>query len=182
MITGSVRVYLSGPIEYSADHGANWREKAETELAKHGIQCFNPLRSSLAILRACGVSSIEEYSKLKHGTEDERRKFKAITNRLIDIDLQEIRTSHIVLAKISETFSGGTAGELTVSRFLNIPTVAFCDDDITKVSGWVQACPDCLFLGEDAADCAIQYVIETVDEIVMPPSFFSLAESFRDLQ
>jgi nucleoside 2-deoxyribosyltransferase len=165
-----VKVFLSGPIEHEADDGRGWRSRVQTELLAQGYDVFNPLDSSDKILSDCNVKSAQEYNQLKKDIHvyENLVKYREITRHFVDIDLYELRTSHIVLAKVSAVASGGTAGELTVARMLDIPVVAFCNEPLQTVSGWVLSVPDVLFHPpyQNPEKCALDYLMRTTDEMI----------------
>lgn len=178
-----MRAYLSGPIERAHDNELNWFDTAELALKEKGFEVFNPMKDGCDIL-------IQKYGLGSDATgkpKDEIRtianaeflalrkdpktltKFRAIMNTLVDVDMQEIRKADIVMVHASPTISGGTAGEITLARHLNIPVVGFCPTDPCTVSGWVLACCDSLFVGPKAYKEALQEVIEHAKELSLVP-------------
>lgn len=151
-----MRVYLSGPIEYAEDHGVNWRNKVKEALALVGdVELVDPCDSSLQLLAEHGIESVDDYHGLKYGSQDDQELFRAATRTLISHDVNEVRRSDLLFTKISHVASGGTSGEITLARFLDIPVIAFCEDNIQEVSGWVQSVPNMLFTGEDCLERTI---------------------------
>lgn len=169
-MTGTPKIYLSGAMEYVPDGGADWRTRVEKTLGYADLEVFNPCTSGTDLLSRMGLD-VDTYHKLKYGTESEFTRFQEITNVFIDLDLAELRTSHLVLAKLCAKGSGGTAGELTVARVLGIPVIAFCEDEISDVSGWVGTLPEKLFLGPDSERNATLYLLDNLDDYIAPPSF-----------
>jgi nucleoside 2-deoxyribosyltransferase len=153
-----MRVYLSGPIEYAADGGKGWRNQLKERFAGSDFVLVDPCDSSLPILQRSGLVSVNEYHRLKQNFEaypSNKQIFHSATRNLIDHDINEVRKADLLFAKISETASGGTSGELTLAYFLGIPIIAFCEEDLSTVSGWVQSLPRSLFTGEEALEKAI---------------------------
>jgi nucleoside 2-deoxyribosyltransferase len=140
-----LKVYLSGPMEYAVDGGTGWREAAEKRLLEAGFDIFNPCRSSTRILHRAGLQDPDQYNALKKSIQEnfqDRERYLDVTRQFIELDLTELRTSHLVLVQVDRVASGGTAGELTLAHHLGIPIVGFCPGDITQVSGWVLGCID----------------------------------------
>jgi hypothetical protein len=153
-----VRIYLSGPIEYAEDHGVGWRNEVKKAFEGSNIQIIDPCDSSDRLLAFHGIESVADYHQLKYGTDDEQERFRFATQSLIDFDLEEVRKADLLLTKISQVASGGTSGEITLARFLNVSILAFCTDEIKEVSGWVQSVPDFLFIGPESFNEALELV------------------------
>lgn len=152
-----MRIYLSGPIEYAEDHGVGWRDQVKEAFRGLDFQVIDPCDSSVQLLEICGIKSVDDYHKLKYGSEDDQDLFREATQALINHDLEEVRKADLLFTKISHVASGGTSGEITLARFLNIPVVAFCTDNIQEVSGWVQSVPDLLMVGPDSLKSLTEY-------------------------
>lgn len=141
------KVFLSGPMEYAPDGGADWRTIAEARFTQAGFRVFNPCNISEEVLKPHGLD-VPKYNELKKTIDTNILDFAAYwsaTQDIINVDLNELRTSDLVLAKVSKIASGGTSGELTLARHLGIPIVAFCEDPIDTVSGWVIGLSEHLF-------------------------------------
>jgi nucleoside 2-deoxyribosyltransferase len=150
-----MRIYLSGPIEYSEDNGVAWRQHAKTHLSDDSFEVIDPCDTSLELLLSHGIESVEQYHQLKYGSEEDMLLFREATRSFISHDIEEVRKADLLLTKVSHTASGGTSGEITLAHFLGITVLAFCTDNVQEVSGWVQSVPDILILGPDALNQAL---------------------------
>lgn len=141
------KIYLSGPIEFAKDNGANWRELAEKRLLENDFLVFNPVTASDNVLSKHDIDSVASYNKLKTEfdgdvTRTKLNRYINVTKDFIKLDIHELRTSDMVLACINNVPSAGTAGEITLAKHLGIPVVAFIETDLKNVSGWLLGCVD----------------------------------------
>lgn len=134
-------VYLAGPIEWAEDYGKGWRDVADKALRGLGYRVYNPSSDEQSILEPFGLKSSEEFLKLKKGPATFSR-FREIMKGIIKYDLAKLEESDAVLVYLDRTLSGGTAGEVTVARWLmNKPVYAIVKpEDLPLISGWVGAC------------------------------------------
>lgn len=143
------KVYLSGPIEFAKDGGVGWREVASKFLRSKGFEVFNPIESSIQLLNSHSISSVQEYNDLKKAATSDlssRNKYIQATRSFIDFDLKELKSSDLVLAILDKTVSGGTSGELTISRDLGIPVIALAqEEDFLSMSAWTFSCANEIF-------------------------------------
>lgn len=137
------KVYLSGPIENAQDNGVGWREELAPKLKDLGFDIFNPIDASDPILNRFMFKSVAEYNQAK-SNENLYGLYIAATDAFIQLDMDEVRTSDILLVFLSKTFSAGTAGEVTLAKHLNIPVIGFLDTNtkVSDISGWTLGCID----------------------------------------
>jgi nucleoside 2-deoxyribosyltransferase len=142
------KVYLSGPIESSPDSGSGWRQVAQERLEAFGYTVFNPVIASGPLLKEYGFLDHDDYRKTKMLIQDSFVAFqqvKRVTEAFIKQDLEELKSSDLVLVYMDKHFSGGTAGELTVAKDLGIPVIACCHEELSNISSWMLACTDYVF-------------------------------------
>ncbi len=181
-----MKVYLSGPIERVAeDSELSWFDEAEKTLTGAGVEVFNPMKEGCNVLidAGLGVRTTDDLAgdqlqatRLRANAEflaikkdvDQLSRFRALMNKLVDMDMNEVRKSDLVLVHISPAIAGGTAGEITLARHLNIPVVGFCPLDPCMVSGWCLAIADSIFTGPSAFKDAINEVIAEGHELALP--------------
>lgn len=139
-------------MEFAPDGGKNWRLIADRTLRELGYQVYNPASDEQQVLEPFGLKSAEEFLALKKDPLTYGR-FREVMKRIIDYDLQKLGQADAVLAKLDRTLSGGTAGEVTVMRWiLNRPVYAVVSpDDLPHISGWLGACLSHIFKDLDTA-------------------------------
>jgi nucleoside 2-deoxyribosyltransferase len=162
-----MKVYLSGPIEYSQDGGESWRKKAETFLVEKGFSVFNPVSASLPVLNNRGYETVEQYNLAKSHIDTDLQVYKKWLSPTIDfisLDLRELAGSDIVLANIDPIYSAGTAGEVTLARHWHKPIVAFTNENLSKVSGWMIGCSSVTF-SKSHVDKPLETALDYISEL-----------------
>lgn len=116
---GSIRVYLSGPMQYTADDGVGWRQKLTPELIKVGIDPNNILDPLST--RTGKLSVQDENKRLKFYKEtDNYEGVKEVSRTLIRHDLRMVDVSDCLVLGV-ESQNGemprtyGTVHEIIVA-------------------------------------------------------------------
>ena len=138
-------------MEYAKDGGKEWRLKVDKELRRLGYRVYNPCSDEQSILEPFGIKTAQEFLALKKDPAT-LAKFRRIMLAIAEYDLEQLNKSRAIIAYLDSTLSGGTAGEVTIQRFIrNKPVFAVIPpEEITKVSGWVLACVSHIFKDIDS--------------------------------
>lgn len=107
-----MKIYLCGGINGLSDSDAkDWREYAKAELAKHGIECIDPMR--------------RDY----RGREDE------YFDEIVMGDIADIKASNALLANCARP-SWGTAMEIKLAHSEHIPILSVVP--VGPISPWLR--------------------------------------------
>jgi len=132
-----IRVYLCGPIEYSKDHGVNWRKEA-TKIAEslgQAIEVLNPIEFNRVL-----DEENAEISKKKDWHDPNYRKYMG---KIINRDMSSAQACDVTLVKWeSDHVSAGTVSEMTGAFRAGKPVVVVKDKKlkISKIPGWALGC------------------------------------------
>ncbi len=144
-LTASVEtkhVYLAGAIEHAPDGGRAWRKELSTFIREHlQLAVFNPCEEEQALL------SPEEKTSLRTWKCTAPEQFRTVIRRFVDNDLGHLRKSSFVVCFWDRYANqgAGTAGEVTLAYFLNIPVYLVTACPVAEVPGWVLACTTHIF-------------------------------------
>ncbi len=146
--------YLAGAITAAKDGGAAWRADITPHLINLGYQIFNPVFDQP---RLSGIS--RELMAAQKLTDSEG--FHKSCKKVVDTDLEVLRSSKILIAKIDEAVlkGAGTFGELTVAHLYHIPVFAWI-----SLPGGANDLPDW------ALGCIDHYTVHERDFYKMIPS------------
>jgi hypothetical protein len=135
----SLRVYLSGGMEFAKGEGADWRRVMEEWIRRRlGHSVYNPNKESDEYLsrkypsgrfRDLKSENIEQYTEL--------------VREMIDMDCREIaERSDYVICNWDESAQrgAGTKGELTMARFVGKPVYMVTQMSLQDIPGWVLGC------------------------------------------
>lgn len=146
----SLRVYLSGGMEYSPNEGEEWRSQMHRWLEEElGHNVFNP-----------NVESRNFFSKAYPGIDFRALKrenvdaYRQIICQLVMIDCGEIATrSDYVICYWDEgaALGAGTKGELTIARYFGKPVYLITSIPPEELPGWVLGCTSHHFVSFVAA-------------------------------
>lgn len=143
-------IYLSGPIEADPDDGVSWRKKlVEAIVEKYGTEfkIFDPTAAD---------TSIEAIAKRFDWTGDRRnwsrmnfRKYLLTGRYIVDTDLDWVSNSEILIVGCNKYIwrSMGTAGEVTIAKYLYIPVLLLLMDDVQKedLPLWLLGCATAIY-------------------------------------
>lgn len=140
----TMRIYLSGGMEYADNEGRDWRSMMHRWL-EHELSCevFNPNTESERYFK----SKAPEVDIRSLKAEDVER-YRAIIAQLVELDCREIaERSDIVICYWDEAAmrGAGTKGELTIARYFGKPVYMVTSLPQTEIPGWVLACTDRIF-------------------------------------
>jgi len=135
----SLRVYLSGGMEFAKGEGADWRRVMEEWVQQNlGHSAYNPNKES------------DEYLAQKHPPgrfrelkSEDIEKYTELVRDLIDMDCSEIaERSDYVICNWDESAQrgAGTKGELTMARFVGKPVYMVTQMKLQDIPGWVLGC------------------------------------------
>lgn len=121
-------VYLAGPIDFSKDYGAEWRETATTLLEKKGHRVLDP-------------TSVEDEELVNlrraYAQEGNFDGISDIMNKIVDRDYDLVKKSTCILARIEQVPTCGTYFELAWGHKRNIPCYIFCDSGKKDIPTWL---------------------------------------------
>jgi hypothetical protein len=132
--------YLSGSIENSPDGGRAWRAAIKpflVETLRHEV--YDPAE---AIPQLLGAEVYESFREWKTTDPDQ---FRATVRRIIaqDLNILSNKTDYVICSwEESCTRGGGTHGELTLARHLNLPVYLVTHLPLKEISGWILGCAD----------------------------------------
>ncbi len=146
--------YLAGSITQAHDGGAGWRTDITPHLLNLGYDIFNPVIDQPKL---SGISrKLLAEQKLTNTGE-----YQKSCTKIVDTDLEVLKRSKIVIAKIDEAVlkGSGTFGELTVAHMYHIPVFA-----LIALPGGANAVPEWAF------GCIDHYTVHELDFYKMIPS------------
>jgi hypothetical protein len=140
----SLRVYLSGGMEFAKGEGADWRRVMEDWVkVELGHSAFNPNTESDDFLAAKCPDG--KFRDLKHQDID---RYVSIIRDLVDLDCREIadRSDYVVCNWDESAQRGaGTKGELTMARWVGKPVYMVTQMNLQDIPGWVLGCTTKVF-------------------------------------
>ncbi|MDP1712236.1 MAG: hypothetical protein Q8K86_07245 [Candidatus Nanopelagicaceae bacterium] len=113
-------MYLCGPVEWAKSAG-DWRQMYEDRLASKNIVILNPLKKPEDAIPEAKMPQKAYwdayFDALKKGvvTDDLRSAFRGM-KAVIDICLDMVRRSDIVVCRLTPTFTVGTIEELVLAK------------------------------------------------------------------
>lgn len=128
-----IRVYLSGPIEYSKDHGVSWRIKA-TKIAEslgNGIEVLNPIEFNRVL--------DEENKSVREKKDWHDPAFRRYMSKIINRDMSSAQACDVTLVKWeSGPVSAGTVSEMTGAFRAGKPVLLVKSNKvkISDIPGW----------------------------------------------
>ena len=135
----SLRVYLSGGMEFAKGEGADWRRVMEDWVHNNlGHSSYNPNTESDEYLAKRCPS--KRFRDLKNENIEE---YTEIVRDLIDRDCSEIaERSDYVICNWDESAQrgAGTKGELTMARYVGKPVYMVTQMKLQDIPGWVLGC------------------------------------------
>jgi hypothetical protein len=135
----TVRVYLSGGMEYAQNEGIDWRQDLDSWIRKSlGHKVFNPNVESEKVLAKLLPNS--DFRLLK---SIDLKTYLKIARRYVFLDSKEIaiRTNYVICYWDQSAQRGaGTKGELTIARYFNKPVFMVTRIQKEKIPGWVLGC------------------------------------------
>ena len=135
----SLRVYLSGGMEFAKGEGADWRRVTEEWVQENlGHSSYNPNKESDEYLAKKYPSG--RFRDLK---ETNIEKYTELVRDLIDSDCHEIaERSDYVICNWDESAQrgAGTKGELTMARWVGKPVYMVTQMRLQDIPGWVLGC------------------------------------------
>jgi hypothetical protein len=132
-----MRVYLSGGIEYSPDHGRKWRADLAPLLRDLGHQPYDPADDEKKSL------DDEEISVFREWKSTDLPRFQRAVRKIIEFDLDRLEnhTDYVICFwDEGATKGAGTHGELTISFRRRIPVYLVLGLPRERVSGWILGC------------------------------------------
>ncbi len=132
-----MRIYLSGAIEYSPDHGRAWRAAITPWLRERGHEVYDPALDEKKNLEDEEVRHFREWKRTNLA------RFQETVRKIIayDLDMIEERMDAIVCYWDEHCSQGaGTQAELTVAYRLGLPVHLIAAMPVERISGWVLAC------------------------------------------
>lgn len=132
-----LRVYLSGPIEYSEDAGVGWRAKITPDLVDLGVYVIDPTaeRHEFSFSRH-DKKELEIVSELKAAEKyDELTK---CVKEVVRVDLSYVDRSDLIILRLdAEIPSIGTMDEFVTACFERKPILLFCPQGKKKTPSWI---------------------------------------------
>jgi len=138
----SLRVYLSGAIEYSPDHGKAWRSELTGFLEGLGHHVYDPALDEKKNLTE------EECLNFRAWKKTDLLRFQGVLRKIIayDLDWIEHRTDCIICYWDEYAQRGaGTQGELTFAHRRGTPVYLVAGIAVEQISGWIIGCSDMVF-------------------------------------
>lgn len=134
----TIRIFLSGPVQYEEDGGRQWRDKAE--------QIFAQAAESKDVrIKVLNPTKFFSYDEAKHQSD----------NQVKEYYLDQVLHSRLVLVNLNNTkTSPGTAEELQFARDHHIPVIGFGSQEIYP---WLKV--DCQAVFPSLLQ-AIDYIVE----------------------
>lgn len=135
----SLRVYLSGGMEFAKGEGADWRRTMEEWVQKNlGHSSYNPNKESNEFLAKRFPTG--RFRSLK---DEDIDMYTVLVRDLIDMDCREIaeRSDYVICYWDESAQRGaGTTGELTMARFFDKPVYMVTEMRHQDIPGWVLGC------------------------------------------
>ena len=151
-----MRVYLSGAIEYSPDHGRSWRAEVTPFLRSLGHDVYDPAQDEKKNL------SDDERRNFRAWKHSDLPRFQQTMRKIIayDLDWIEERTDYIVAYWDEHASKGaGSQAELTLAHRKGIPVYLVTELPVEHISGWILGCASQVFgsFGELKQFLAMRY-------------------------
>jgi hypothetical protein len=144
----TIRVYLSGGMEYAKNEGVNWRKSLDIWICQNlGHSVFNPNTESEKYLNK--VLPHTDFRTLK---STDIKAFTKIVKRFVSMDSKEIaqRSDYIICYWDKSAQRGaGTKGELTIARYFNKPVYVVTRVPKEQIPGWILGCVSDFFVSFD---------------------------------
>lgn len=124
-----LQTYLSGPMDYVADNGIQWRASLTPKLiSRFGLKVFDPTQDPKQ-LRSGDAKKFLAAQQYDEAT--------TIIRDFVRKDLLMVDYSAFIIAKIilGVTMTG-TVHEIINATNLHRPTILFCDDGKHKIPAW----------------------------------------------
>lgn len=141
---GSLRVYLSGGMEYAHKEGSDWRNDIEDWIRTSlGHEVFNPNKESARYLS--GLLNGNDFRSLK---STDLKRFTELVSGIVDLDSKELaeRTDYVVCYWDHSAQRGaGTKGELTIARLYGKPVYMVTETHPENIPGWILGCTSEMF-------------------------------------
>lgn len=156
--------YLSGPIEYVADHGVEWRKKFIdlSKKAKLGILCIDPCNKpeidgwEELLKRLPREDQIHQRRLQEDGKFEELREYVSSYRRL---DLRLVDYSDFIVVVVDPSIpQWGTANEVYMAEAQHKPLFFICPDGMKKLPRWLF---DVIDFGDGRCN-----VFESVEEVI----------------
>ena len=141
-----MRVYLSGAIEYSPDHGRAWRAAITPFLAAAGHSVYDPALDARKNLTG---HELEHFRSWKHS---DLNRFQRTVRKIIQYDLDRIeqQTDCIICFWDEHCLRGaGTQAELTFAHRIGLTIYLVAGMPVSQISGWILGCATHVFAGFD---------------------------------
>ena len=140
----TIRIYLSGGMEYAANEGRGWRSALQ-EWLETTLHCsiFNPNRESERFL-ATHYPGLD----LRALKSADIRRFTRIVSEIVDLDSREIadRSDAVICYWDEAAMRGaGTKGELTMAKYTGKPVYMVTSIPPAEIPGWVLGCTTRIF-------------------------------------
>lgn len=144
----TMRVYLSGGMEYADGEGVHWRKEiqqwVESNL-KHDV--FNPNVESDRFFSTHHPDI--DFRTLK---KEDVERYQKIVRSLVEIDCTEIaeRSDYVICFWDDGAAKGaGTKGELTMAKYFGKPVYLVTSYALQDIPGWVLGCVSRVFVNFD---------------------------------
>jgi len=138
-----MKVYLSGAIEHSPDHGECWRNDMSIFLKEElGHDFYNPL------VEEKNYITKQEKGSFRSLKSKNLKEYRKIVRKLINGDLKSILTEIDYVVCLWDPYTekgGGTHGELTISYYHDIPIYMVKTKPLQEISGWILGCTSEVF-------------------------------------
>lgn len=137
-----MRVYLSGAIEYSPDHGRAWRAAITPYLTALGHSVYDP---ALDAKKNLTDHELEHFRSWKASDLD---RFQRTVRKIIQYDLDwiEQKTDYIICFWDEHCQRGaGTQAELTFAHRIGLPVYLVAGMPVAQISGWILGCATHVF-------------------------------------
>jgi hypothetical protein len=141
----SLRVYLSGGMEFAKGEGADWRRLTEEWVQQNlGHSAYNQNKESDEFLaKAYPTGRFRDLKSENIG------RYTEIVRDLIDRDCNEIadRSDYLICNWDESAQRGaGTKGELTMARYVGKPVYMVTNMNLQDIPGWVLGCATRIFV------------------------------------
>jgi hypothetical protein len=144
----TIRVYLSGGMEYAKNEGVNWRNSMDMWIRRNlGHTVFNPNTESEKYLNKALPHG--DFRTLK---STDINAFTKIVKKFVSMDSKEIaqRSDYIICYWDKSAQRGaGTKGELSIARYFNKPVYVVTCVPKEQIPGWILGCVSKFFASFD---------------------------------
>lgn len=137
-----MRVYLSGAIEYSPDHGRAWRAAITPYLVSLGHSVYDPALDAKKNL------TDHELAHFRSWKDSDLDRFQRTVRKIIQYDLDwiEQKTDYIICFWDEPCQRGaGTQAELTFAHRIGLPVYLVAGMPVSQISGWILGCATHVF-------------------------------------